>query len=177
MNDPNTISQVDNPYSVGESALLVGGPPMPGPDEENQAYIAFTKQSVPLLFILALVTFAIYVPYWYLSRREELNRINTSDKLNSGPFIVVLVMYAIGALLTVFSIVLDLDATTIAGLDSLDRVFNLIGGITLLVQSFKIKRMLEHYTGMPHSGVATFFFQYLYLQHKINQARPADNEF
>jgi len=60
------------------------------------------------------------------------------------------------------------------GLEGFAQFLNLVAGIALLIQSFKVRRMLtEHLASLgqarPISGVATFFFQILYLQHKINQ--------
>ena len=175
MSSENTRSPIDNPYSVGESALTVGTAPAIDEDEA-QAHISFPRMSVALLLVLSVVTLGIYIPLWYMSRLEPLNRIQNVDKLRSTPFVVVLVLYAISALLTIVSIVLDLGVAEMQGLDAFERMVNIVGGITLLVQSFKIKRMLERYTGQPYSGPGTFFFQYLYLQHKMNSARPYDPE-
>ncbi|MBN2715176.1 MAG: DUF4234 domain-containing protein [Deltaproteobacteria bacterium] len=175
MNSDNTTSSIDNPYSIGESALSVGASP-PIDEDENQAHIAFSRMSVALLLVLSVVTLGIYIPLWYMSRLEQLNRIKFVDKLNSTPFIIILVLYSISAAITIISIVMDFSVSTMQGIDGIDRVINIVGGITILVQSFKIKRMLERYTGQPYSGPGTFFFQYLYLQHKMNSARPMEED-
>ena len=60
-------------------------------------------------------------------------------------------------------------------LEGADRLITLIVAITLLVQSFKVRRILqEHFSEslgqtVSFSGVALFFFQIWYLQYKINR--------
>lgn len=61
------------------------------------------------------------------------------------------------------------------GFSDLSDVFSIAAGIIILVQSFKVKNILNSYfTDQLHreikfSGVATFFFRTLYLQYKINR--------
>jgi hypothetical protein len=68
------------------------------------------------------------------------------------------------------------------GLEGFAQFLNLVAGIALLIQSFKVRRMLtEHLaarTGQPvsFSGPGTFFFQILYLQHKINGILAASTD-
>lgn len=63
-------------------------------------------------------------------------------------------------------------ATTV---DAIDNLLSAVAGITLLVQGFKIRRMLrEHFSGylrlpVVFSDVALFFFNIYYLQYKINR--------
>ena len=44
-----------------------------------------------------------------------------------------------------------------------------VGSIVMIVQSFKVKRMLEYDTVEILANVATFFFQNIYLQYWINR--------
>jgi len=67
------------------------------------------------------------------------------------------------------------DMNTAGGLGVLSSILDLVAGITLLVQSFKVRRIFnDHFNvylkrNIPFSGVATFFFQIYYLQYKINR--------
>jgi len=139
---------------------------------------------VLLLIFLTFITVAIYYPLWFLRRRSALNSLQSRDKLNTGVFVVAIVLFSVGLLLMLMSGALegfgeglgrrDLVAVS-KGLEGFAQFLNLVAGIALLIQSFKVRRMLtEHLavrTGQPvsFSGLGTFFFQILYLQHKINR--------
>jgi len=68
-------------------------------------------------------------------------------------------------------------------LDSINKGLDFIIGITLLVQSFKVKSMIEEYLkkkdkfALSLSGAATFFFRNYYLQYRINKIhKEASNQ-
>ena len=141
-----------------------------------------------LLIFLTFITVAVYYPVWFLRRRSALNGLQSRDKLNTGVFVVAIVLLSVGLLLMLMSGALegfgeglgqrDLVAVS-KGLEGFAQFLNLVAGIALLIQSFKVRRMLtEHLaarTGQPvsFSGPGTFFFQILYLQHKINRILAA----
>ncbi|HEY4911031.1 MAG TPA: DUF4234 domain-containing protein [Methylomirabilota bacterium] len=136
-----------------------------------------------LLIFLSFITVVIYYPVWFLRRRSALNGLRSRDKLNTGVFVVAVVLFSVGLLLMLVAGALEgfgeglerLDLLAVSkGLEGFAQFLNLVAGIALLIQSFKVRRILtEHLTsvGQPRSisGVATFFFQILYLQYKINQ--------
>ncbi len=149
------------------------GSPLPG----------LKRTSVLLLIFLSFITVVIYYPVWFLRRRSALNGLRSRDKLNTGVFVVAIVLFSVGLLLMLMAWALegfgeglgrgDLLAVS-KGLEGFAQFLNLVAGIALLIQSFRVRRMLtEHlaaHTGQPVSisGLGTFFFQILYLQYKIN---------
>jgi len=149
------------------------GSPLPG----------LRRTSVLLLIFLSFITVAIYYPVWFLRRRSALNGLRSRDKLNTGVFVVAIVLFSVGLSLMLMAGALEgfgeglgrRDILAVSkGLEGFAQFLNLVAGIALLIQSFKVRRMLtEHLASLgqarPISGVATFFFQILYLQHKINQ--------
>ena len=169
-------NHLDAQTATREPALptsATSGSPLPG----------LRRTSVLLLIFLTFVTVVIYYPVWFLRRRRALNGLRSRDKLNTGVFVVAIVLFSVGLLLMLMAWALegfgeglgrgDLLAVS-KGLEGFAQFLNLVAGIALLIQSFKVRRMLtEHlaaHTGQPVSisGLGTFFFQILYLQYKIN---------
>jgi len=130
--------------------------------------MSLPKMNVFLLIVLSSVTLAIYIPVWFLRRRDWLNSLSTTEKLGSVLPIVVLVIYCISLLLLLF-----MPDETLS--DTIDSLISLIGGIITLVLAFSVRRILiEHFKdklgmNISFSGVATFFFTIWYLQYKINR--------
>ena len=154
--------------------LLEGQSPLPG----------LKRTSVILVIALSFLTVAIYYPVWFLRRRRALNGLHARDKLNAGVFVVAIVLFSVGLLLMLMSGALegfgeglgrrDLLAVS-KGLEGFAQFLNLVAAIALLIQCFKVRRILSEHmqarTGRPVSlsGLATFFLQIFYLQYKINR--------
>ena len=137
-----------------------------------------------LVIVLSFLTVAIYYPVWFLRRRAALNGLQARDKLNAGVFVVAIVLFSVGLVLMLVSGALeglgeglgsrDLLAVS-KGLEGFAQFLNLVAAIALLIQCFKVRRILtEHLQArrgqpVPVSGPATFFLQIFYLQYKINR--------
>ena len=134
----------------------------------------FKKISIWLMLVLSLITLGIYVPIWFLRRRDALNKLSSSEKLGSSGAIFVLVIFCISVLFFPVQL-LSTDQSIISALDAVDRLINLVGGIILLVLAFTVRRILDdHYNehigmDLPFSKVWTFLFTFLYLQYKMNR--------
>jgi hypothetical protein len=142
------------------------------------------KTSVVLLVFLTIITFGIYYPVWFLRRRSGINSLQSKEKLGSGVFVFAIVVFSISLFVTLLSGAVEglaeglgeMDLMlTAKRLDLFSRILNLVAGITLLVQCFKVRRIFnEHFNvnlkrDIQFSGVATFFFQIYYLQYKANR--------
>jgi hypothetical protein len=149
---------------------------------------AVKKTPVILMIIFDFLTLGIYSCCWFLIRRESLNTISKFKKLGKTPFILCILLSVIGIVILVSSGILEglCEATGDLGyaslalmLDGVNRVMDIVIGITLLVQSFKVKSMLESHLSRNEdginpfaislSGVGTFFFRNYYLQYRINK--------
>jgi len=53
----------------------------------------FEEKSILLMLALSLITFGIYIPYWFLRQRDTLNRLSSSEKLGSGAATFVFVIF------------------------------------------------------------------------------------
>ena len=135
-------------------------------DSEDEQQIASTEQdlkkmNVLLLIFLVLITGGIYLPIWYLRRLNAINNLQSGEKLSSGIFAAVIVLFVMGLLII------------ISGSEAYN-IPHLVAGIILLVQRFKVLRIFtEHFNihlkrGIAFSGLATFFLGEYYLQYKIN---------
>jgi len=172
--------------------VLSGGPgtytvPPPGSQlagSEPYARHSIKKTPVILTIIFTVITGGIYYPCWFLTRRASLNSLTTPEKLGKGIFIFTIVIFSISLLLSfvigffegIGEELEDIEfLATAKMLDTIDQIISLVAGIALLVQCFKVKRMLQQHfnqhlgLNLPFSGVATFFLQIFYLQYKINR--------
>lgn len=151
---------------------------------EQPAKHDIKKTPVVLSIIFTVITAGIYYPCWFLTRREALNSLKTTEKLGKGVFIFAVVVFSVSLLLSFVSGGLegigeelsDIEFIAMAKMvGAVGRLISAVASITLLVQCFKVRRMLrEHFAqhlGQPvvFSGVALFFFQIYYLQYKINR--------
>jgi len=155
-----------------------------GQQSEDVAPLA--DAGVFAMCLLTLVTAGLYQPIWFLSRRKALNNLHSQEKLGVWPLVM-----ALAALLA--SLCLPIIGSfkwgswvetenTIPPLHPL--ILLLVAGVILIVQSFKVRRiLLDHLApregGMFSAGIRmqheesvsrteTFFFGIFYLQHKIN---------
>jgi hypothetical protein len=141
--------------------------------------VPIQKTSVLLLLLLNTVTCGIYYPIWFLRKRNELNNLNSGEKLNSSVFIVAIVLFSTNLLLAIMTGFLEgigesiqhRDLFVVAKtLDRFSRFLHLVAAIALLMQCFRVRRILaDHFKGISFSAVGTFFFQIFYLQYKINR--------
>lgn len=142
------------------------------------------KTPVILTIIFTVITAGIYYPCWFLTRRNSINSLKSVEKLGSGVFVFAIVMQSISLLMALVSGGFEgasegLNSPdlmiTAKGIDALSRVIDLVVGITLLVQCFKVRRIFrEHFNAhLGHniywSGIVLFFCQIYYLQYKVNR--------
>ena len=130
--------------------------------------------NVLLVIVLSAITLGIYIPIWFLRRRDWLDHLSAHESLSSGAAVFLLILFSISA--AFFPIViLSTDPSLVSGLDMIDNLISLIGSITILVLAFKVRRILHEHFNVTHklgvyfSGVFTFLFTIFYLQYKINQ--------
>ncbi|MGR3309521.1 MAG: zinc ribbon domain-containing protein [Candidatus Brocadiales bacterium] len=146
-------------------------------DTLSQSGPELEKTSVILLIILMLITLGIYYPIWFLKRINAINNLQSEEKLGPGVFIFAIVGIIAVLLLGLISGSMEKagEIDTARGLNTFCSMLNLGVAIALLVQCFKVRRILnEHFNahlqrGIEFSWVAIFFFHIFYLQYKINR--------
>jgi hypothetical protein len=144
--------------------------------------VAFDRWQQPLrrvsiirIFLTMIVTLGYFYPIWFLRRRAALNRLDSTRKVSTWPFVVTLgcmILREIG--------ILAWQAQTVPAW--LQLSFYPLA-ILMLVEGFFVKDILEEHLMGPSddpglqryereaaelSGILTFFFGIFYLQHAIN---------
>lgn len=158
-----------NPYAPPTAVVADQGMPL------------FKRRSVVLMILLMVISFGLYVPVWFLRRRDVFNQLDSPRKLQAWPFVALLVAMILNLALNV---VIGITGPQVipSAVMLLVLVVRMALGIWLIVQSFKTRDILEDHLAGPSdgspsmftervklSGLMTFFFQTLYLQYIINR--------
>lgn len=147
----------------------------PLPVEEKEVF-GLPKIHLCMVVLLNMVTLGIYSVVWFMRRRDAVNKLNSEQKISEGVLIAIACFMAAGLMFGVFSAIFAESAGKL--FDALGNLAGLISGIASLVMAFKYRRILrEHFREIRPdiklegfaSGLWTFLFGVMYLQHKINQ--------
>jgi len=120
------------------------------------------------MVIFTIFSLGIYLPIWFLKQKNVLNNLNLKNKLNSWPFIVVLIIFTISLVLFGFQVYF-VETQVGKIIDEIDSLIRFCGWIIILVMSFKVGKMLSEYFNKDLSRAGIFFFSVFYLQYKINE--------
>lgn len=141
------------------------------------------KTPVILTIIYTLITGGIYYPCWFLTRRKQINKLQSDEKLSKGILIFAIVVYSLILCLYLVSGFFEGIGESYgdAGKFMIAKRFasfadftHLFIWIIMVFQCFKVKRIFwDHfnkhlYKDVRFSELATFFFGAFYLQYKIN---------
>jgi len=151
-----------------------------------------SKEHAPLadasvfgMVILTLLTAGLYHPIWFLIRRRALNNLRSREKLEVLPFAAGLAALVASLCLYILGNLKWNPWIEVAdAFPALHRAVALVAGLILIVQCFKVRRiLLDHLApreeAMFSAGIrmqdeasfsrmGTFFFGIYYLQYKIN---------
>lgn len=136
--------------------------------------------------ILAFITGGIYVPIWFMLRRNALNNLNSSEKIGLIGPAVALAGYISLFMLSIIDAFMNLNmAQPDNPLVAIPPAILLVSAIIVVIHYFKVRRiLLDHlapqHTGMFSAGIrlqqddeisplGTFFLGIFYLQYKINR--------
>ena len=126
----------------------------------------FKEQSWIMVLILTVITFGIYLPFWFKKIKKVTDTFQTEKKLN-GNLITFLII--ISFLIPLFSITITVGTwvytTNYYGIGD---ILNLIRVVGVIFLAFSLKKILENKYSVKIDSVLTFFLSALYLQDKIN---------
>ena len=130
--------------------------------------LTFKKTNTALAVVLTNVTFGVYVPYWFISRRDSISQLG-KVQVNYNWLKFLFVMYAFLA----FYFVIGGAFLTEMGMDfveTLNVIITFIGlGITYY-SVFRVAEAIENKTGdKVFNRVLLILFHIWYLQFKINK--------
>ncbi len=153
----------------------------------------FEKTSVVVVILLSFLTGGIYLPIWFLRRREAINRLRSPEGIGWAAPFAATVAFSLGlcaAFASGFAGAMGLREA-VGELFASGRVLAMVGAVLILFECFRVRRiLLDHLhtqsSGLfassvalerdtSFSGVATFFFGIYYLQYKINRFLGALN--
>lgn len=119
--------------------------------------------------LLSLITFGVYLPFWLLTRRQEVNRIAGTTVMKKRFIIMILVGYIFSALMyTVGPFFINEVALMLY--DYIDIFITYFGLAVILFYSFRIRSVLmKEEGGEPINAILTFIFTIWYLQYHINK--------
>ena len=145
-------------------------------ESASGSFYGLTRKSVWLMIGLAIITLGIYQPYWYLTRLQRFNALSSAAKFNQTAILIWLVWFVVDAIIIVFVIVSP-ESPAVQSLEVIESLFNLVAAIFAIILAFRAKRILQEHLAVNEndfsmSGVATFFFQFFYIQYKINRLIP-----
>jgi hypothetical protein len=134
-----------------------------------------------LVAVLSSVSLGLYSPVWFWRRREALNHLRSSTKLDRRVLLFTFVLLALSMLLGLIAIPMHGPAvgparilTVGKSVEIASQLLCLLVLITLWGQSFRVRRiLLDHFNlhlglGVSVSWFYTLVFQVLYLQRRIN---------
>ncbi|WP_108672184.1 DUF4234 domain-containing protein [Peribacillus acanthi] len=136
---------------------------------ELDEHLGFKKTNIVFMVLVSYLTFGIYVPYWFLTRRKALQSLSSNVQLPFNAIVTVLLFY----ILSFFALIFAPFFLTAYGLelkDSLDYIVTMYGLGIVLYAVFRVREMLnDHWKEEIIRPVPVALFHIWYLQYKINR--------
>ena len=150
-------------------------------EKEGQS-AGFQKTSAVLVFLLTALSGGIYLPIWFLRRRQAFNSLASKEKLARNLFVNITAGFVLVILTSLYTGYLQAMAflsgsepgTLVTWLDLASNLLVLLLFIPLIAQLLKARRILaDHINGhlgknATFSTLWTVLLQNAYLQYKIN---------
>lgn len=158
-----------NPYAPPKTRVADGAE-VPG----------LKRRSVWLMIVFVFATLGLYYLIWFFRRRAGLNRLNSPRKLPLWPLYSVIALWVVQFTVGIIAGERPTEDVLGAGGALALVLFQFAVGVTMIVQCFHIKDMIEDHTApqadssmfterVKLSGIMTFFFSIFYLQWAINR--------
>jgi len=147
-------------------------------EKDDKQFYGLPKIHLCLVVLLQIVTLGIYTMVWFMRRREAINKLNSENKISEGVLIVIACFMAASLMFGIISgflVVFDHDTNKL--FEGLSNLAGLFSGIGSIVMAFKYRKILRDHCREIRpdvrlegfaSGLWTFLFGIMYLQHKIN---------
>ncbi|MCE5334035.1 MAG: DUF4234 domain-containing protein [Desulfobacteraceae bacterium] len=176
--------------------LIADAPPetLPGTDEVLPDRLPAPAREKPIkrtgvlwTLIFAVITLGIYIPIWFINRKEGINSLSSPHKLKPGTLVLAMVLYCLSVALGFSSGIISTagvftdrqDLVVFAKtLELFSNLSALAGGILVASLSVIVRKILQQHCDAKElkvrtSAIAAFFLQIFYLQYKINRIFPA----
>ena len=160
-----------NPYAPPQAKVAD-----PLPDSHG-----LKQRRVLVMIVFMVISFGLYYTIWWFRRRSGLNRLNSPKKLAAWPLLLLAALFVIQIGLGLVAGETPLHDVIGEGGTLSVGLFQLAVGIVMLIQTFRVKDMIEDHATpetesgpmfveqVQLSGLMTFFFSIFYLQWAINR--------
>jgi heme A synthase len=139
-------------------------------------------RSLWLMIVFLLISFGVYYLIWFFRRRPGLNRLDSPLKLPMWPLLLAAALFGVQFVLGLVAGASSKPVPEVIGPigSGALTLLQLFVGITMLIQCFRIRDIIQDHATPPRdpdqrfveqvqlSGVMTFFFSIFYLQWAIN---------
>lgn len=128
----------------------------------------FKKQSWVSVLLLSLITFGIYIPFWYKKIKKITDTFPQEKKLNSALIIILMIVSFITPF---FSINLSLSGQNVFSTNvyGIGTILNIVRVLIIIFLSFSLRSILQSQYSTELNPILTFFLGPLFLQHKISK--------
>lgn len=143
----------------------------------SEVMLAQHKLGVIALLLLNSITCGIYGSYWFLMRQPFVDSMHSGTKIGRSVPTLILAGNGINIAISVLSMAMTSSGEALPAIVGvMSQLFSLAVGIASLIIAFKIRGVLLDHgrrlePGYSVSALATFFFNILYLQYKINRMK------
>lgn len=133
-----------------------------------------------ITLLLMIVTYALYVPIWFLRREKEINSLVKEKKLSKISLYIFLILNIISFVafpgIFIIGYLPEIFVTIFAFIFVTSFLVDLILCIYWIVLAFRVRKILYLYLKNHNqikdytlSGPMTFFFTIVYLDYKISE--------
>lgn len=140
-------------------------------DDERESFLKPKVRYTPvwITLVLSFVTLGIYLPYWLLTRREEVNRIAGKTVISKKIPVLILVGYIFSNIVFIIG-PFFINEIAMMLFEYVDTLITYFGLIFIVFYSFRIRSVLLNGNQADSiNGVLTFLFTIWYLQFHINK--------
>lgn len=127
------------------------------------------KTNVFLMVIFSILTMGTYIGYWFLKRRNDIERIDLNHHLSFGMWKLFTFISFAMLLVQLFGGMI-LSEVGLLTMDSLNMMFSFLFFGVLYYSIFRIKEVVEENSEIELNKYALFFMHIYYIQYKLNRA-------
>ncbi|WP_163102951.1 DUF4234 domain-containing protein [Peribacillus alkalitolerans] len=144
---------------------------------ELDEHLGFKKTNILFMVLASYLTFGMYVPYWFITRRKALQSLSSNVPLPLNGIVTVLGLSIVSLLALVFGPFI-LTEYGLELKDSLDYIVTMYGLGIVLYAAFRVREMLnDHWNEEIIRPVPVTLFHIWYLQFKINRVLAEKEKF
>jgi hypothetical protein len=160
-------------------------------DEALEHDLPIKKTNLLLMIFFTFISCGFYLPWWFISRRQSLNTLQSCEKTSLWYVIAIGVFYTLPICFDIFiEVFYDAEETlglnnvsdTISTIQTLSALSSFLFLSLVIMECFKIRKMLKYHIyrcrgeEIRLSGLLIVTFHIFYIQYKINRLMNATSE-